>query len=559
MATYRSTKAIKEAQAEVERLVASLSGDRMEQMLVDESPRDSIYLIVSSKRNLTKKYGRRGFDGLNAEIHALKQTVNSQTSMEALVVYVDDAASLRLYGVGTADPADPAQIKMLIDALDEQMNSVGKQINYLLIVGGDTVIPFYRLPNPLDDQDQVVLSDNPYGTRGDANYLIPDRAVGRMPDGGQESTAFLINMIHNAVSAHESAIGDKGVLTALFDALRPSGRPGQNGQSFGYSASIWRKASRVVFQAVGQSRDLRISPPLTYQEFAVSAPLYFSYYNLHGVEDGPNWYGQRDSLFPANYPLFPVALRPDDLVETDHANTVVFTEACYGANIQAKTPDDSIALRFLASNALAVVGSTKIAYGAIDTPLTSADLVGKYFLEALQSCLTVGESLKVAKMHLVQEMRDRQGYLDGEDQKTLISFVLYGDPSLPASTRQCRLRAASSSKAFCPPLLCQNASRQQKSPVSDTLISAVTRQVEHSLPHMAHARIHVDPLTVCTGRGDHRCSDDQRAAKSPSAAAPSWALTLKKDIPANGGDPHHQIVKVTVDREGHILKMAMSK
>ena len=33
-----------------------------------------------------------------------------------------------------------------------------------------------------------------------------------------------------------------------------------------------------------------------------------------------------------------------------------------------------------------------------------------------------------AKVGLVREMTQRQGYLDGEDQKTLISFVLYGDP-----------------------------------------------------------------------------------------------------------------------------------
>ena len=33
-----------------------------------------------------------------------------------------------------------------------------------------------------------------------------------------------------------------------------------------------------------------------------------------------------------------------------------------------------------------------------------------------------------AKIELVQEMNKRQGFLDGEDQKTLISFSLYGDP-----------------------------------------------------------------------------------------------------------------------------------
>ncbi len=33
-----------------------------------------------------------------------------------------------------------------------------------------------------------------------------------------------------------------------------------------------------------------------------------------------------------------------------------------------------------------------------------------------------------AKAELAREMNKRQGFLDGEDQKTILSFVLYGDP-----------------------------------------------------------------------------------------------------------------------------------
>jgi hypothetical protein len=552
MNTDQATRIVNEAPVEVEHRPVALTGRAPEHRY------KSLYLIVSSKRNLLKKYGQPDFDQLDSDLGALKRAVKSRTNMDALVVYVDDAASLRRYGVEPVDPTRPEQVKMLIDNLDNRLNTVNRRIDYLLIVGGDTIVPFHRLPNPLDDQDGIVLSDNPYGARGDANHLIPDRAVGRMPDGGQSGVEFLCALVRNAATAHQNAVDSKGVLSSLVNALRSSRQPEQNGHSFGYSASIWRKASRTVFETVGHGRHLRISPPLTYQEFSLAGPLHFSYYNLHGVEDGPNWYGQRDSLFPARYPLFPVALRPEDLLETDHTNTVVFTEACYGANIQGKTPQDSIALRFLASNALAVVGSTKVAYGAVDAPLTGADLVARAFLDGLQSCLTMGESLKYAKAYLARQMEMRQGYLDGEDQKTLISFVLYGDPSLPASTRRCRLRAESLSKDLCPPLVCQKTSGRSKSPVSDKLIAAVKSQVEHSLPHMAHARTRIDPLTVCRGECGHPCKGAHKAAKALPSSGHNWALTLEKDIPVNGG-AHHQVVKVTVDEAGHILKMAMSK
>ena len=47
----------------------------------------------------------------------------------------------------------------------------GEMIGALLIVGGPDIIPFHNLPNPVDDLDMEVPSDNPYGTR-DENYFI---------------------------------------------------------------------------------------------------------------------------------------------------------------------------------------------------------------------------------------------------------------------------------------------------------------------------------------------------------------------------------------------------
>ena len=90
--------------------------------------------------------------------------------------------------------------------------------------------------------------------------------------------------------------------------------------------------------------------------------------------------------------------------------------------------EDAISLKFLASGTKAVVGSTCTSYGSITTPLISADLLGKLFWNYLQEGYTAGAALQRAKIEMARQMDKRQGYLDGEDQKTLISFVLYGDP-----------------------------------------------------------------------------------------------------------------------------------
>jgi hypothetical protein len=61
-----------------------------------------------------------------------------------------------------------------------------------------------------------------------------------------------------------------------------------------------------------------------------------AYYNLHGLIDSAEWYGQRDLSAPSNVPDYPVALGPKDLVKNGRAPEIVFSEACYGAYIEKK-------------------------------------------------------------------------------------------------------------------------------------------------------------------------------------------------------------------------------
>jgi hypothetical protein len=549
-----AAEAVEEAQVELERLLESLWADNPSAKSVRLSP---VYAIVTSKDGLTRRYGLAGFNQLESDLRSLRQAIEDQTGLEMVTVYVDDGPSLAPYGLRPVDAADPLQVKKTIDGLDGCLNEQGKEVRYLLIVGGDSIVPFHRLPNPIEDQDADVPSDNPYASR-DGNYLIPERAVGRMPDGEGEGIGFLRSLIRTATSGHRQAAATKNLWSALFGALRPARPDEQNGHSLGYSASIWRKASRAVFDVIGDGRQLRTSPPLTYPELEIAGCPHFNYFNLHGIEDGANWYGQRDSLFPADYPLFPVALRPQDLGVVEQANAVVFSEACYGANIVGKDTDSSIALRFLSLQALALVGSTRIAYGSVAPPLLGADLLGRYFWEGLQARLCVGEALKYAKVNLTRAMQDFQGYLDGEDQKTLVSFVLYGDPSLPATAFWGGAARRVVSKALCPPLVCQRKARLQKSAVSDELIAAVKSSVEASLPHMAQARVHASPLAICSGDCGRRCAFARGAAKVARGQRGNWAFTLEKDI-VNGEGTHRQVVKATVDEKGRILKLAVSK
>jgi hypothetical protein len=597
---------VEEAQFELNRLMASLAGEADAPVVPHKLRRDAhskgvdarpvepslpaakqsseaglqgepspVYVIVSSRKALTDKYGQNGFERLDLDLHDLKQAVEAGVGIEAIVLYVDDEASLRPFDVDPVDGANPYKVKILIDSVDEQLVGRGQRIRYLLIVGGDRIIPFHRLPNPVEDQDALVHSDNPYACR-DGNYLVPDRAIGRLPDEESDgprpsgpgadgsSLRFLHSVIQTAADAHRTRATSKGLLEALYAALHFLRMGPVNGRGLGYSASIWRKASRAVFLTIGDDSQLRTSPPLTYEGFRVVDRPHFTFFNLHGIEDGPNWYGQRDALFPADYPLFPLALRPQDLRMDEYAGSVVLTEACYGANILGKTAVDSIALRLLAARALAVVGSTKVSYGSIAPPLLGADLIGKYFWEGLRARLGPGDALKYAKVSLAQEMQRRQGYLDGEDQKALISFVLYGDPLLPTSAVDGRVPAMSLAKSLCPPIICGRESDLQDGVVSDDLVASVKGQIETSLPHMKHARVRAKSLGVCRAAPAAACKHPG-AGGGFGGRSGRWSVMLQKDLPVESelGTgaclPLHQVVRAIVDENGRIVKLALSK
>jgi len=384
--------------------------------------------------------------------------------------------------------------------------------------------------------------------------------------------------------------------------------------SFGYTASIWRRAAREVFGSIGQASLLRTSPPLTCEEMPPLGPIAprFSYFNLHGLRDSAYWYGQRDPTYAASYPLFPVAIEPDNIPVVPHPEAIVFSEACYGAYILNKHQMSSLALRFLAAQALGVVGSTALAYGAIDAPLVGADLLARAFWERVKAGSPLGEALRLAKRALIQEMLARQGYLDPEDEKTILSFVLYGDPTLvveagagdeglgmPSSATGER-EAFSLQRRVNPQVISmlhipssangdeRTASTLCRRPVSKAgvvspeLMTRVRHRLASYLPSSVWTDVTVSAQTLCSENRCHQqCSlcralaSDQSATPVPQAQTAKtgreylpahaelvFTLQQKSSAPEEIADKvavHHQIVKVTVDSRGHLVKVAISR
>src|SRR3972149_5587471 len=273
----------------------------------------------------------------------------------------------------------------------------------------------------------------------------------------------------------------------LWERLRARFRPNRRGArpSWGYTAAIWRRASLSVFRAIGDPQAMLVSPPIqaggenrNSQESFQFPVARLGYFNLHGLQDASEWYGQRDPSESSALTDYPIALRPQDVVNGGRAPQVVYSEACYGAHILNKNVEGALALKFLASGSRAVVGSTCTAYGSITSPLIAADLLGHAFWKYLREGFPAGEALRRARIHLAQEMHRRQGYLDGEDQKTLIFFILYGDPlAIAADFHQ---RSKTVQRPLAPPTTVKTVCDHAAVPVLTGQVPGTTA-VAHSL------------------------------------------------------------------------------
>lgn len=531
-----------------------------------EDSRLPAYIAISSRSRLSQVFGEQTFRRVDAAILELIETVRRRPRWSAYRIYIDDPTSLAPFGLAPADPQNAWQIKLRLADLDRALRDRGEMVGSLLIVGGDKVVPFHQLPNPTDDDDETIPSDNPYAST-DENYFAPEWPVGRLP--WEESADALVAALERATQEHrlQNHPGGRSRRLRFWLQQRVGMLTRRQLRSLGYSASIWKKASMAVYRPIGDPASLLTSPPTQADRLPTQAirPTRFSYYNLHGVEDAPEWFGQRDPLHDdKDSSEFPVALRPQDIVNSGRAPAVVFTEACFGANVVRKTSQTAIALKFLASGSLAVVGSTKTSYGSIAPPLIAADLLGRLFWEHLNRGLPVGEALRRAKLGLAGEMHRRQGYLDGEDQKTLIAFVLFGDPLLALAPRRAtggdKLVIRRSSRPMAMKTACALGGPQLTPEDLDPATAERIRSVvARYLPGMTNAqcRIHTQH-PGCDGDG-HTCPTHQLGLKSAPGSDPhTLQVTLSKQV-VDGAQRHPHFARLTLDASGKILKLAVSK
>jgi len=522
-----------------------------------------VYVILTSKKQLETIYGPNTAAVIDDLLKQFVSHIRKLPDWNGLLFYPDDPAQMSQMGLKPTTAADPWNIKLSLKDLDEYLAKQGEMIGALLIVGGPEIIPFHHLPNPTTDNDLDVPSDNPYGTI-DENYFIPQWPVGRLPGEKGTDAGLLLSQIRQLIYQYEQR--SKGAktsflnLTSIFDWVRSLFSSLSvhinHQQSLGYSAEIWKEASSSVYATVARAKDLRLSPPLNSGTLPLNngTEHKLGYFNLHGVKDGPHWYGQKDFSSESTDPDYPIALSPGIFSEKVPSPKLVFTEACYGANVEDKAHDDAISLKFMDSGTKSFIGSTCIAYGSVTLPLVAADFLANTFWQQVLKGQPAGYALMQAKLSLAEEMTRLQGFLDGEDQKTILSFVLFGDPlalhdglkAMPKPLFRMKTR---------PSVRTLSDSDMDSSSDTNRMPNNVSHQVkeivEKYLPGLHNAQMHVNKSI------DYEPSEKKRASKS--AHSERYVVTLQKSFNPDQQITHHHYARMTFNQKGKLVKFTTSR
>lgn len=395
----------------------------------------TVKLSVTVKRRLEHKYDRASLMKINTAIEDWI-AADADRGIQTIHVAVDNSAEmLRVWRDyfpkaprvrPVSGKVTPLKIKRVIDDLWKRLRP-----KYLVLFGGDDIVPMFRVPNPthywspsqgVTDFDRMLPTDNPYAScepfdpQEIDSYLVPDRVIGRIPDmrsiaGARGDPAWLVDYLKTATSW-------------------ASEKPNFYKETYAICTSESSGAGRECMQFISKPlSDLLISPPTrdasTSARNRLSARLHLI--KCHGTRLDANFWGKGKR--------FVRAIKSATLKECLKPATLVGTTCCWGAQIfspnsrHARRGRWPLASTYLRKGAFAFVGSTARAWFGGPTMGFADYIVADYFKWILRRA-SVGRAFLESKHGYMCYYLEGGGTADALDQKTMIEYVLFGDPSI---------------------------------------------------------------------------------------------------------------------------------
>lgn len=522
--------------------------------VANSDERFPIYVVLSTIGGLTAKYGKNNKDFIGKEMQLVAEAVDNREGWNAMVFYPDEfATNHRAY-------QDPTLIKQELVKLDRALSEKGSMIGAVLIVGGPEVVPFFSLKNPAMDDDLSIPSDAPYATFDETRIFDQQWQLGRVPGDNSSDPGLLLSQLRNIQNHHirsaETEIRQRRKNRKAKKTLSFSGfsKAIKESKTFGLSAQVWERPSVAVYRNIAGNGSLATSPGVTATNFPVShlEECQYAYFNLHGIKGKPNWYGQKDPRDQSTLTTLPIALQMSNLDHLHRAPDVVFAENCYGAEIDKRNESNAISLHMIGKGTKVFIGSTTISYGAVTLPLTAADLLAHLFWQHLRTGISTGEAFRRAKKNFASETEAESGALDGEIQKTLLSFIFLGDPLFavdPNANITDRAQRAKTAKRY------DLVRERLDSKIA--IDSALAKQIFDKIRETYQIATLDDTYTSCTVQKQFRSGKSPNDPKKPGEET-DYVIIYAKDIRQND-IVARSLTRVTVSPGGEIRKVSFSR
>ena len=325
---------------------------------------------------------------------------------------------------------------ILKDQHDAEVRAKADESEYVFIIGGEMDVPMPRLRHFFQNShdktfDTDLLYAYPYGKEMEEKLLNQELFkydalfyVGRLPiakDGNiDDLTGYLQQVLDNRCAVPQQMAYAQcdphwqKVTAAITKEIAECG--------------LFPSYTQPIPREVMTPSKIFLTPAVvcddddTHPLFNPNATYYF--FNMHGGA-GKSDYGfygadmNNRGMYQGMSPT---------LIQQAQQPNLFFTQACYGGRFVGYRKHESTVLTALAANTLAYVGSSRVAYGAVDSnsqqvALSSSDVLAQVYNHCILAGCTAGASLFQAR---IATFKRRPG--DLVHALTIAEFNLYGEP-----------------------------------------------------------------------------------------------------------------------------------
>lgn len=519
----------------------------------------SIKLSVTVKSGLEGKYKPADLQQIN---DAVKRWIeaDAKRGIQTVHVHVDDATEMNALGVAPVlGEVTPEKIKQ---AIDDLWNKLTPTPDYLVLFGGDDIVPMFQVPNPSGweepDTDETVPSDNPYATHlsflplDPTNpYVIPERAIGRIPDMlSDPDPGWFVDYLETATNWQSKA--------ATAYNRRPYAICTAECEDAGTEVMQKTFAASDVPLLCPPNSDAAVSPAVQDQ---LAAELHLI--KCHGNQGDATFWGFSE-LDQATKEHPCAAINSATLKALPKSAAVVASMCCYGARIfspadpKARSPGEwPVASAYLRKGALGFMGSTMMAWVG-RSHMGPADWIVQGYLKNVLAGDSLGGAFLACKQDYHSHYSLKDHVLTSDEQKTLIEYVLLGDPSIhPVTTlqsskgllaaqsrqrrREARAKLANGIRSCLPKR--SPASDAEKAMAGKVFITAQNEIPKDDIEKLKN--FNIKPTAVQVKRVDAPLPDPQETRQSLEYY---WSGKLKR-----GRQKQFCLLKAETDRKGRLL------